>query len=605
MKKNSVLFLTFCLLNTYLSATHIVGGDITYTRLGISNDYEIKLDIMRDCAGASYDTETEIFILDAANNQVVQTRKVSPSNFTTTYPDINPSACMSTNICYERKVMTFNATLPPNTAGYQIAYARCCRNATISNIEQPLEGGFTLLAFVPSSSFVNSSPVFDIDIPKAVILGTSFTVSFHATDIDGDSLVYALAEPLMGGDTNDPIPTNFSPAPPVIWLPGYSAQNPLGANANTQLNTQTGEMTGFANQIGQYVFAISVSQYRNGIFLGATRREMQLNVVNSQYFDYPPTFTLQPTTPFSNDTLYFYAGIPNTANFIMADLQGNSAPEPLIVGNLYGDIFNNSLFNDIATTDNPPSGMSPIQGTISMIPYYLDAGKVGKVYVSIWHTDNCATTNTYSLLDSFYVKILPCPNRALSPIITDLTPLSSTEIQVEWQTFSQVANFDHYVLERKSPSTAWQNIATFPDNVQWAYIDNSALLNDGTSFCYRIGAVSSCIDNSNVNYSSDSCTIAFDDLNKSDVFTKLSCYPNPNSTGNLGIELENFEYSPLIIRITDRLGRLVWEKRYEAQDTRNISLSLDGLFLEKNLYYVSAISPETKQRVASAVLVIE
>ena len=48
LKMRNILFVMFALIPSLLSATHLIGGEITYTCLG-GNQYEIKVVIYRDC----------------------------------------------------------------------------------------------------------------------------------------------------------------------------------------------------------------------------------------------------------------------------------------------------------------------------------------------------------------------------------------------------------------------------------------------------------------------------------------------------------------------------------------------------------------------------
>ncbi|MCE9540819.1 MAG: SprB repeat-containing protein, partial [Bacteroidetes bacterium] len=145
---------------------------------------------------------------------------------------------------------------------------------------------------VSCNNFVpNSNPVFTLFPPIFVCAGQPFTFDHSATDVNGDSLVYSLYTPYNG--ENGPSysltipPATFDPTfsgntaifTPIVWLPGYSAANPLGGPP-LNLNPSTGLLTGTPPMIGKFVVGVKVKEYRNGVYLSQTLRDFQFNVVN-------------------------------------------------------------------------------------------------------------------------------------------------------------------------------------------------------------------------------------------------------------------------------------------------------------------------------------
>ena len=564
---------------------------------------------MRDCSGpnADYDYNYKVSVLDGQSLQVLQSLSLYSSAFPLDSIDFSLPPCYSTpNICVERKIFLFPATLPANPNGYWITYARCCRNATVSNIYSPLETGFTLSTFIPATNIINSSPTFNIAAPNLVCAGDSFNLNLSATDIDGDSLVYDFSEAYIGGNTNSPIPSNVLPADTaIIWLPNYDYQHPFGINTYTSLNSQTGNLKGFSTHIGQYVFAIKVKEYRNGILLGETRREMELNIINCTTYDTPPTFNFTLTNMRVGDTLYFSPNVSNYAMFSMTDFRGNSnVAEPLIYGEITGGVFDSTQFTNIATASNPASGPSPLNGSIIMTPSVLDANKLAKSYVHIWRTDSCFNSTSLSLLDSFYVRIIPCSNTTPPPIIAGLQALSNSEIFVEWQTFSATADFGYYMLERADPDYIWELLGVFPNSTTWAYLDTSAHNNDSIPYCYRIGVVSLCNEENTIHYSADSCTFYIQTKPEKRT-ASINCYPNPSQDGLIKLNMKDFEDTKVTVKVLDIYGKIVFEKYFEEKVQGDISLKLDDLSKTQEVYYIQVVSDEKKPKIASTILVMQ
>lgn len=285
----SVFFVFVFLSSAKTFATHIVGGVVYYKKLA-GNDYEIKLIVYRDCANGvpPFDDPASIGFFDAATNSLYAEVQLSTAD-SVNVPNFVNNDCFipPVNICYRMARYTFNVTLPPNVNGYIIAYQRCCRNNTISNIITPESTGATYLATIPSSTFTtnNSNPVFQNDFPPNFIcLGFPFVYDHSATDLDGDSLVYELCTPLDGASFADPIPQPpFNPPySPITFISPYSQSNMLNGiagGAALSINSQTGLLTATPTTLGQFVVGVCVKEYRGNIFLGTTRRDVQFNVI--------------------------------------------------------------------------------------------------------------------------------------------------------------------------------------------------------------------------------------------------------------------------------------------------------------------------------------
>lgn len=265
-------------------ASHIVGGVLNYKNIG-NDTYEISLTIFRDCfgnPGATFDNPGRVGIFDSSNNLIDSILLTLPP-FDTLPPSIN-SPCFTppVSICYQRAEYFGTKVLPPIAGGYQLAYQRCCRNNTIQNIITPGQVGATYYATIPSSSIttVNSNPVFTNLPPLFLCLNYPYTFDHSATDFEGDSLVYSLYTPLDGASTANPLPVPTNPPPyfPLAFSPPYNLANVMGG-VPLSINPQTGLLTVTPNTQGQFVVGVQVAEYRNGVLLGYTKRDVQFNVV--------------------------------------------------------------------------------------------------------------------------------------------------------------------------------------------------------------------------------------------------------------------------------------------------------------------------------------
>jgi len=264
-------------------ATHIVGGELNYRQL-TGNEYEITLIVYRDCFGgqAAFDDPAAIGVFDDQGNLVAS----SYVNITTQgrIPNLINSPCLipPTNVCYEVATYVYTTTLPPHPGGYQLVYQRCCRNHSVLNIRNVNFTGATYVANIPDSAIVahNSNPIFNKLPPTFICEDAPFTFDHSATDPDGDSIVYEICAPLQGADQNSPMPQppNSPPYFPILWQSPYSMSNPFGG-VPLSIDPQTGILKATPSNSGQYVYGVCAKEYRNGVYLGETKRDFQANVV--------------------------------------------------------------------------------------------------------------------------------------------------------------------------------------------------------------------------------------------------------------------------------------------------------------------------------------
>ena len=283
-------------------ATHLVGGEIYYTHLG-GSEYLVTLKVYRDCGpantlGTGFDDQVYIGMWDGSGTigfNDVLTIPLTQSNVSSVPVVLgNPCGTPPPDLCIEQAIYSTTVTLPANAYGWDLMWQRCCRNPSISNLQNfggTENPGATFLTHVPGTSqgagaTNNSSPVFQELPPVAVCANFDFTWDHSAIDPDGDELVYSFCAPLDGGGTgggngyDSPVP-NPPATPPyddVPYLNGYSATYPIASDPAMEIDPVTGVITGMPNQPGQYAIGICVSEYRDGELLSTTMRDFQFNV---------------------------------------------------------------------------------------------------------------------------------------------------------------------------------------------------------------------------------------------------------------------------------------------------------------------------------------
>lgn len=265
-------------------ASHIVGGEMSYICLG-NNQYQITLKVFRDCFNgqAAYDNPTDITIYDANNVQVPGSPfpVFFPGSDTLDNDTGNPCLILPPGICVEEADFVTTVTLPPGS-GYTIVYQRCCRNIIIVNLVDPSNTGASYVSTIPDSSLAicNSSPYYNNFPPTVICVDVPFVFDHSATDPDGDSLVYQLCAPYVGGSSFNAYPIPAAPPPYgfVNYQAPYTAADPMGGNPPMAIDPVTGLLTVTPNTIGNFVVGVCVEEYRNGNFLGEHKRDFQFNV---------------------------------------------------------------------------------------------------------------------------------------------------------------------------------------------------------------------------------------------------------------------------------------------------------------------------------------
>ncbi len=323
-RKLLIVLLIIVCCNSSVLAVHIKGGWIYYEYLGKGiNDtskslYRVSLKVYRDCNAPTpgqNDDPLQLTIYEGNSTTPYSTLSIPLSRIDTMDKKYY-SGCLSAppRVCYNILVYSQTVELPKNSSGYVLSYQRCCRISGLTNVTVPSSSvGNTYSTTIPGTAidpgFIkNNSPVFAQKDTVLLCHNAHFILDYSAKDIDGDSLVYYYSNALNGGATTTPIPSPSQTTSQFTSIPyssGYSGSNPFGTNAT--VNRTTGMIEGNAPSIpGEWVLSVSVDEYRHGIILGTTRKELHVIVGNcSVWATYLPssyTACKGTTVNFQNQT---------------------------------------------------------------------------------------------------------------------------------------------------------------------------------------------------------------------------------------------------------------------------------------------------------------
>jgi hypothetical protein len=323
-----LLFLSFA---NKATATHLMGGEITWVCLGNGN-YQFQMKVYRDCLTAVYITNAGPISLSVHNHPSVTSIPMNIVDSTDISPQCNGSGptynCASPNgntAVKEYILKSNNVNLPgvPPPQGWVFSWSNCCRNASITNLSLSFSGpgnptnGFTLRAKMFAYNGQSAAPCFDSspifqERPSIIICaGTPYTYNPNAYDPDLDSVSYEFDKPL---DYLPPGNAFTATNPPAIPFEiGYSLANPFPGpaqnvnNLPVTLNSQTGEMSFTVFNIGNYVQVIKATSFKCGQKVAEVYREIQ-TVILSCGANQPPTVT----APFINNGTGLYTNYVDT-----------------------------------------------------------------------------------------------------------------------------------------------------------------------------------------------------------------------------------------------------------------------------------------------------
>ena len=271
------------------NASHIMGGDITYVCIG-PNQYSIVAKLFRDCGGITLPNTLSINVAsqNCGFNQSVQLSNLNGATNSYIAPFCNPT---QDDVCYggsssygvEQYFYRGIVTLPSCLSGndFVLSWGSCCRN-TIITTGPANDGGFLYATLNNTLSECNSSPAFNFEPTVYFCLGQENHFNNGVTDTDGDDLRFSLT----------PCLTSLTDS--VNYNPGFSSAQPLTTNS-ISIDPETGQIDLFPTAVEIGVICILVEEFRSGIKISETIRDLQVAVLDCGANDLPEVSGLNGT----------------------------------------------------------------------------------------------------------------------------------------------------------------------------------------------------------------------------------------------------------------------------------------------------------------------
>jgi gliding motility-associated-like protein len=329
----TTLLCCFCLLTGLRAlALHGKGGVLTYEYLGPgsapnTSKYKVTAKEYFDCHGTQFIlAPIYMSVYDAGTNTLYKTYTIERASQIevkkTSFGCINPAP----EVCFVIADFIIEIELPDNTNGYVLVEQECCRIPNLVNIQNSSAYGMSNYNIIPgvinnTPYRTNSSPVFAQKDTSVICYNSYFSLDMSTTDKDGDSLSYAFCSAkASSGQTRQPNPALPPPYNDLPYNNGFSAGQPLGDKVT--INPKTGLISGIApGTTGSYIISVCVSEYRKGVLIGTTKKEVQVEVakcttasasLKTEYINCDDgTFTFKTEFSSSNIAAYFWDfGVP-------------------------------------------------------------------------------------------------------------------------------------------------------------------------------------------------------------------------------------------------------------------------------------------------------
>jgi len=344
------------LSTTNCFATHIYGGDLTYS--WISGDtYKIKLTLYGDCAGDAYPrlrtSDPQIRIFRNTASVGVLTLILDTTTIEEVTPvckaEANNTACKGGTVPgivrYE-----FSNTYTLNTTSNRWRFVfdgnlgtgqSAGRSTAITNLSSA--GIMYLESILNNTIGNNNSPVFTSVPTPFFCINQNQEYNQGAVDHDSDSLYFSLTAALNNGTA-------------MSYRAGYSATMPVHVVANSfKFDNKTGQMT-FTPDLGQSSVVVNrIDEYRNGVLIGSSMREMSFIVFNDCN-NTPPSFTINKDSVtgagVDGTTLYSCLGT-RAVSFVLEPVDKNGDDITITASNLPS----NASFNVTNNTSKSPKAV--------------------------------------------------------------------------------------------------------------------------------------------------------------------------------------------------------------------------------------------------------
>lgn len=435
-------------LSNKSNATHIYGADLFYTHIS-GNTYRVTLNVYGDCAGGAFPNlpgaTAQVRVSNGTTLYTTLTLVAqSPTNGVEVTPvcpsQINNTKCSSLTNPWpgvKKFVYAANVTLNTTSSDWRFRFTgnmgtttSAGRSTNITNISSGTSGTIMELeATLNNLNGPNSSPTYTTIPTPFFCINKAGSYNPGTVDSNNDSLSYSLVPGLTGSGT-------------VTYLTGYSATAPLAvATGSFSFNTQTGQLNFTPNLVQQSLVVNQVNEYKNGVLVGTSMREMTFVVLNN-CSNNPPGGKITNNNTGKVDTNGTVINVCQSAGLVTFNINATDLDTDVInvvvSGLPTGATFNITNNNTIAPTGAFSWNVSSITpGSYNFFITYTDQGCPLASKQTIAYTINVQPKPSVAIA---ITSLATCVKKAVFTMTPSVSP-SPWRLQV-LQGSTQVHNFN-------------------------------------------------------------------------------------------------------------------------------------------------------------------
>lgn len=360
-----LLLLVGTLFSPQAKASHLMGCEASLECISPCV-VRVNFRCYRDCTGSSFISPNSFSFVPQTTG-CGQPTPIQSSWPTEVVTEVTPICASITTQCSNPSATIngveeyfwfrdYDVCAQPNCI-YTLEYSTCCRNPTITNIDNPGSQSIFIGSTTLNTNIqpCNNSPFFTNPPVPYVCAGQAYTFNQGAVDPEGDSLAYSLG-PCYTTSLSNPVP----------YSTGYSATQPLGPSWNVVIDALTGDITlnPQPGNIETAVICVYVEEWRNGVLINTIVRDMQMTVITCPNNTVPTINNISNITGGAIDGPFeatVCAGTPISFDIGTNDPDAGQNLTFFWNGNLVGGTFTGGGQTDTITGVNPT-------GTINWTP---------------------------------------------------------------------------------------------------------------------------------------------------------------------------------------------------------------------------------------------
>jgi len=271
--KLKISFVVLFLLSFTANASHIGGGNISYTCTGNPNEYLITLTLYRDCNGVSAPNSPSVDFSNSCGlanpNSLTLTQDSTSEISNLCTSEIPNSVCNGgALIGYQIYIYKGTVTFSGPCDSWIISYDICNRNAATN-----LTGGSGNCFYVESHIYsntnsCNNSPTISSEYPvPSVCVNQPSTLDLGIAEPDGNTLQFSFVNAMDASGT------------PIVYNAGYSSSAPI---QGITIDPVTGQLSFTPVLGGNFVITILIQEFDgSGNLVGSIMHDTQIIVDNT------------------------------------------------------------------------------------------------------------------------------------------------------------------------------------------------------------------------------------------------------------------------------------------------------------------------------------